>query len=776
MTVKELLSEVQKVASEAKERRHRFVVFICSSSLEPRIFRLTKKVLKAYWDVVGERELLIAGRSKFIEMANELLLKAKKTKLKAKVIHYKESPSVLGETHQSLLIDLTEGFHPNDLGVIVETIEEGGIIIAISPKPSRWRELIGKWHEELVSEPYTADDVTPRFYRRFIERTLKAEGIIIFNADKRKIVKHYEYSGGEESREEIEIPEKSEIKRKLYKLCATQDQVRVLQLFEHFFDRKKERKAVVITADRGRGKTAVLGIVTPYLISRMQRVLKRAVRIMVVAPTPQAVQTYFKFLKKAMVRQGMKDFKTKESNGMITVLNSKYARVEYVVPRRAMLESDYADIVIVDEAAGIDVPVLWEIARKVRYIIFSTTIHGYEGAGRGFSIRFLKKLEEDEETEIEKIHLEEPIRYGKGDPVERWLYDVLLLDAQPAELSEEDMEAIKQGKLEFEMIDKDKLVSDEKLLREFFGIYVLAHYRNRPSDVVILLDMPNHLAFRIKVNGKTVCSLHVAVEGGMDDRTIEEMADGYKPKGQIIPDLILKHYWDYEFPKMLGVRIVRIATHPNAMDMGIGSFALKRLIDWCCGNEFDWVGSGFGVSPELLRFWLKNGFLPVHITPQRNEVSGEHTVVVLRALKMHVEEVVEKLNASFVKRLLEWLGDELSDLEVETAMQLLHSLSRDFDYTLPEIDYVNKKRIKKYFQGVSLYEYASDVLRPMVRFMYSKTERAELDKREEKVLIAKCLQLRDWKFAGECIGESGMRPYKTLLSALKKVWKWYENQ
>ena len=776
MTVKELLSEVQKAAYHAKENGYRFIVFVCTSSLEPRTFKLTKKILKAYKEVVDERELLIVGRSKFIEMAKEYFSKKKNSVKAVKVIHYRDTPTLLGETHQSLLIDLTEGFHPNDLGIIIETIEKGGIIIAVSPKVDEWKNLIGRWHEELVSEPYTTDDVVPRFYRRFIKRTLEAEGIIIFNADKREIVKHYIVKNAEIDKEEITIPEKRKIKKKLYKLCATQDQVRVLQLFEQFFDREKERKAVVITADRGRGKTAVLGILTPYLISRMQRVLKRPVRVMVVAPTPQAIQTYFMFLKKAMVRQGMKDFRLKESGGVVTVLNSKYARVEYVVPRRAMIESEYADVVVVDEAAGIDVPVLWSIVKRTRYIIFSTTIHGYEGAGRGFSIRFLKKLERDEETEIDKIHLDEPVRYSRGDPVERWLYDVLLLDAQPAELEKEDVEAIKLGKFEFEMIDKDELVKDEKLLREFFGIYVLAHYRNRPSDVVILLDMPNHFAFRVKVNEKTVCSLHVAVEGGIDDSTVEQMADGYKPKGQIIPDLILKHHWDYRFPKLLGVRIVRIATHPDVMDMGIGSFALSRLIDWSCGNEFDWIGSGFGVSPELLRFWIKNKFLPVHITPQRNEVSGEHTVVVLRSLKMHIDDIVIMYNSNFVKRLLEWLGDELSDLDVETAIQLLHSLSKDFSYPEPEIDYTNRKRIKKYFHGISLYEYASDVLRPLVRYMYSKTDRAEMDTKEEKVLVVKALQLRDWKFAGECIEERGMRPYKTLLSALKKVWKWYESR
>ncbi len=770
MTVKQLIEEVEKATITAVENRHRFLVMICSENADDRIFRLAKRVYRRYSKVKAkfgkedeEREILIAGRSSFLEKAQKFF--------SGKFVHYKESPSVLGETYSSLLIDFTEGFHPNDLGIIVETIAEGGIIIAISPPIHAWNNLISKWHEELVSEPYSVEDVVPRFYRRFIRRTLQAEGIIVFDADKREVVKRYEFRKVEKSREEIRIPEEErEINRKLYKLCATQDQVRVLELFEHFFDRKRDRKAVVITADRGRGKTAVLGIVTPYLIWRMYKVLKRPVRIMVVAPTPYAVQTFFKFLKKGLVRYGIK-YRVKESNGLTTVINSKFARVEYVVPRRAMVEKDLADIVIVDEAAGIDVPVLWKISEGVKYIIFSTTIHGYEGAGRGFSIRFLRKLEKDETIEIEKIHLTEPIRYGKGDPIEKWLYDVLLLDAQPAELTEEDVNTIREGKLDFEFLDKDKLFADEKLLREFFGIYVLAHYRNRPSDIVILADIPNHLAFRVAVNGKTVCSLHVAVEGKMDDETIKKMAEGYKPRGQIIPDLILKHYWDYEFPKLVGIRIVRIATHPSVMNMGIGSFALQKIVEWAQSKDMDWVGSGFGVSPELMRFWIKNGFYPVHITPQRNEVSGEHTLVVIRPLKPHVYSKVEDINADFTRRLIEYLSDELSDLETETAVGLLRSLMKDANIPKPEFGRVERKRIKKYFHGMSLYEYVSDVVRPLVRYYYSKTDRIDLSDEEEILVVGKCLQLKKWREFGE-----NFKVYKALLKALKKIWEWFSEE
>jgi tRNA(Met) cytidine acetyltransferase len=522
---------------------------------------------------------------------------------------------------------------------------------------------------------------------------------------------------------------------------------------------------VVITADRGRGKTAVLGIVTPPLVSRLERLLKRPIRVLVVAPTPQAVQNYFKFLIKAMKRQGMKDFFVKKTDELITVLNSKYARVEYAIPRRALDEKEFADILIVDEAAGIEVPVLLRITEDARHVIFSTTIHGYEGTGRSFNVRFLKKLEEDPTIEVEKIHMSEPIRYGAGDPIENWLYDALLLNAQPAEIGKEDLDKIRALELGFEILDKEELMNNEKLLREFFGIYVLAHYRNRPSDLSVLLDTPNHIPAVVKVNGKVVCSLHLAIEGGMDEELIAKIRTGYKPRGQIIPDLVLKHYWNYDFSRRKGIRIVRIAVHPNAMDMGVGSFALMKVIDWAEKNDLDWVGSGFGVSSELIRFWLRNGFLPIHITPQRNEVSGEYTGIVIRPIK--VKDSVERMNVEFVRRFIEYLGDELSDLETETAIRILRSLRGNVNCNPPIFGELEAERITKYFEGLGFYEYISDIARPLVRFYYSNAEKAELDEREEEILVAKCLQLRSWKEIG------GEEKYRILLNALKKVWEWF---
>ncbi len=774
MAFKELRHQVINATEKSISNHHRFIVFLCRRELDRDMLKVAEDVFEVYFQTYkalkGEKEfegLLLVGRTKFLEMVEGT---KSFSRFNPRKFHFKESERVLGETYGSLVLDLTEGFNPNDIGIIIETVREGGVILVLSPPIEEWGVRLSKWHEELVSEPYSKESIVPRFYRRFIRHTEQMKGIIIYDLDSSKLLKEFEESEYEKSAE-IEIPSGGQIKRKLYKLCATQDQVEVLKRFETFFDRQKENKVAVITADRGRGKTAILGIITPFLISRMQRVLKRPIRVMLVAQSPQSVQTYFRFLRLALTRQGFSDCKFKESNGLVTVVTGRHLRIEYVVPRRAILEARNSDIVIVDEAASIDVSTLFKIIEGVRYAIFSSTIHGYEGSGRSFSVRFLRRLEKDENVEIERISLEEPIRYGKGDPVEKWLYRTLLLDSKPAKLDERDLECIAAGDLRFESLDKDKFIEDEELLSEFFGIYILAHYRNRPSDLVILFDMPNHIAFRVTANGKTVCSLHIAIEGGINDDLISEMMKGYKPKGQIIPDIIVKHHMEADFPQTLGLRVVRIATHPDVMDRGIGSFALKKLIEWAEKEKYEWVGSGFGVSPELLRFWRRNGFIPLHITPQRNEISGEYTVVVVKALTRWLKERLEVLNSNFIKRLVEYLSDELRDLDCETASMLLNTLEKDYGDRKPELSAIDVSRMEKYVEGISLYEYVSDIVRPLVRYYFLKRDHVELSEEERRVIIQKCLQLKGWWEFGELLREG--RVYNILHSAICKIWEWF---
>uniref|UniRef100_A0A7C3SLM5 tRNA(Met) cytidine acetyltransferase n=1 Tax=Thermofilum pendens TaxID=2269 RepID=A0A7C3SLM5_THEPE len=102
--------------------------------------------------------------------------------------------------------------------------------------------------------------------------------------------------------------------------------------------------------------------------------------------------------------------------------------------------------------------------------------------------------------------------------------------------------------------------------------------------------------------------------------------------GNIIPDRLIKHYKVLEFGELRGFRIVRIATHPAVVRRGLGSLALKMVEEEARELGLDWVGAGFGVTEELLRFWVRNGFVPVHMSPEKNPVSGEYSVLVVKPL------------------------------------------------------------------------------------------------------------------------------------------------
>ena len=45
-----------------------------------------------------------------------------------------------------------------------------------------------------------------------------------------------------------------------------------------------------------------------------------------------------------------------------------------------------------------------------------------------------------------------------------------------------------------------------------------------------------------------------------------------------------------------------------------------------------WIGAAFGVTPSLFAFWSKTGHAPVYVRQTPSDVTGEHSVIVLRAL------------------------------------------------------------------------------------------------------------------------------------------------
>lgn len=678
---------------------------------------------------------------------------------------YEKSEKYLGTTIQVLVMDLTKDLKPNDVGRLVGIVEGGGLIVFLTPPWDNWDTFKTIFKETLTVPQFPE----PRhvFITWFKKKLLEHDGIAIYDADNNRILKKPLLKRESSSiKQIIEIPKDRIFPREVYELALTKDQVNVIKIIENFYERPKKnsKKVFVLTADRGRGKSCAIGIGIIGFIHCLKKVKPR-VRVLITSPEPSNVQSLMMLASKTLEKLGFK-YETSKKEGYIVELRGLGFSIEYWEP--IVIPKLKGDLVVVDEAAGIHVPLLYKILEAHDRLIFSTTIHGYEGSGRGFSVRFLKKLKTMENTILYQYEMEEPIRYSLNDPIEEWQFKTLLLDAEPADLDEKDLEDIELKRLLYVKYESEKLFTMEDELRQLFGIYVLAHYRNEPDDLGMLGDAPHHFIRAVKTSsGKIVCAIQIAQEGPIDDETAIELLKGGKIPGNILPDRFLKHTRLLEFAGSVGWRIVRIATHPAVQGKGIGSWALQKIFEEASEKGLDWVGSGFGVTEELLRFWIKNGFSVIHISPERNPVSGEYTVLVIKPLSEKISKLVEIAKYEFKVKLLNSIAVNYRELEPEVAVLLLDSEPYICSNPNEYFTLINIDRLWTYCIGPMTFEAAADLMFKIGRlhWILPREKRPTLSRLQELLLITRALQGRSWDEASELL----KKPVKVLQEEGHKI-------
>ncbi len=731
---------------EALKGRHRRLIVLAGENGES----YAAKIFTYYAKAIGRPvRLLFAADSLdedtsygvFTRKIRELNLRG----VKVEGLLYKDSEEILGATYDGLILDLKEQLRPNDLGRLIELVAGGGIIVALTPRLDEWRQTITRFHRKLIVPPYEEKDLNHRFIRRLLKTLNRHPGIWVFEDG--KLVHGEPVTPPLGLPEKTEPPENSRFPPQLYRLTLTSDQVEALYGFEHLIPPPKggSRRVLVLTANRGRGKSAALGLGATGLLYTLGGRDRKA-RIEVTAPNFSSVRVVLEFAAKGLKALGFEPEPVKVK-GETVALTCKLGVIDSVSPYRVLRRD--ADVVLVDEAAGIPVPLLFRILKAFRKAVYSSTIHGYEGAGRGFGLRFMEALERSREVNLKRVELTTPIRYGAGDPVEAWLYDALLLDAEPSPLTHDELLGLSPEDCQYITPDLDRwFLEDDEPLRRFIGIYVLAHYRNRPDDLAILGDAPHHMARAlITAKGKIVAALHLAQEGSMPRELIEEVASGGNPPGNIIPSCIAKNYVPFRhFARLKGIRVVRIAVHPELRGRKLGSKALAEVEKEAEALGFDWVGSGFGASEELLRFWIRNGFIPLYMSPARNLVSGEFSVLVVKPISPRAAKLVQTINFEFRLRLLESLHDTYFTLEPRIAQLLLRGISEPYRAPL-NLTKTQMCLLAAYAAGKITYEMASAAVRGLLKthFLSSGEKRCRLPANLEAALIAKCFQGRSWK-------------------------------
>jgi tRNA(Met) cytidine acetyltransferase len=184
-----------------------------------------------------------------------------------------------------------------------------------------------------------------------------------------------------------------------------------------------------------------------------------------------------------------------EESNQATLTTPEGSRLRFLPLDRVIQDRPQADLLLVDEAAALPPYRLHQLARHYHRLIFATTIHGYEGSGRGFDLRFWPVLVQ-QYPKARRLHLTQPVRWSASDPLEAWTFSALLLRAdwpdEPSigQLSQQSTERVACQVIRCERISQAQLAQNEILLQSVFGLLVVAHYRTTPTDLQNLLDAP----------------------------------------------------------------------------------------------------------------------------------------------------------------------------------------------------------------------------------------------------------------------------------------------
>lgn len=726
--MKALVNNIFNVIKRAKENarktfERRLILVLGEKHLE--------EIIQSFSEAVrGEKNILVTDRREIATQFTETL--------EITTLSHKDTKKVLGLTFDNAIIDLIEFPDVISISRTIGSIKGGGIIIMLLPLTYLGSS---KYLKKIIPIGVAA---TPRdlLRRRLLLKAMQNNGVLVYSTYSRKFIKidGLELSAKTHIYRDLTYPETVNFPRPLYAMCLTSDQIRALQALEKI----NSTNHVLFTADRGRGKSSVIGIGLTGIAYLDHDYL----RILVSSPEKENVYEIFKFLRLSHEKLGINySFDPNKLSFKSRIIN-----VIYKNPFES-LNSD-ADILVIDEAAGLPFPLLAKFLDKFKKIIFSTTIHGYEGTGRTFSVRFIDLLRKKDPS-FQWIRLETPIRYSKYDPIERWLFDTLMLNAEPEKISRESI----AGKIDFAYLTENNpmsLIFNDEELKSLFGILVVAHYRNNPNDLLMLSDAPHHKVFSLKLNKKTIVAMQVSLEGGVSDK---HLYDFYKesPSGHIIPDRLFKYYGSISFLHYVGWRIVRIATHPNLTRMGLGSRALKMLEEKALSNNVVWIGAGFSAYPELLRFWIKNGFLPVHVSPKLNKKTGEHTVIVVKPLSKEVNEVITNINVNLKRRLLEESSSTYRNLNAASLRLIMKSGSPITDYKL-KLDSMSAFRLNLYLREILHFESASDAIDKLVKFYFAK-QMKKFNEENEDILVSAVLQRKK-------VGLNNLLKIRSLLISL----------
>jgi tRNA(Met) cytidine acetyltransferase len=539
----------------------------------------------------------------------------------------------LGGECRLLVFDALDGFHPDVFAAALGTLAGGGQLWLLLPAWEDWAHCADRQRDRLAPFPLDAAAVGGRFIERLRDLFAQAECVRVARpTDVPPAPDFAALLRPRSNRPWVLTPDQQ----------AAVGQIRRVA-------RGRARRPLVLTADRGRGKSTALGAaIADLLRGGLQQVL-------VVAPAHNAVQALFAQLRRELPDGAM--------HGNDFVRGT--CRVRFCLAAEQVGSPEPCDLLVVDEAAAIGLALLETLLQHHARVVFSTTVHGYEGSGRGFALRFMRVLDQ-RCPQWRALELQQPVRWAAGDPLEALLNRALLLDAEPAALDDG------AGPVHYRWVTQAQLGQDAALLEQLFALLVAAHYQTRPSDLQQLLDAPG-LHIQVALCGELpVGALLLVSEGGFDDILAQAVCRGERrPRGHMLLQSLAQHAGLCEAPRLRLWRVMRIAVRGELRRRGIGSSMLRHARAQAVSAGVDLLGSAFALDERLLPFWRAAGFAVARLGERRDASSGMHSVQMLAGLSVAGRELQRRAHARFHAQFPWRLATSFRQLPAALALPLL---------------------------------------------------------------------------------------------------------
>nr|XP_023013202.1 RNA cytidine acetyltransferase isoform X2 [Leptinotarsa decemlineata] len=743
---------------------------------------------------------------------------------KIRYCYYSETHKILGNTYGMCVLQDFEALTPNLLARTIETVEGGGLVVLLLRSITSLKQLYTMSmdvHQRFRTEAH--QNLVCRFNERFLLSlaTCKRSLVVDDQLSVLPISSHNLHvtpveNVQETTENESELMELKEQLRdtqpvgNLVNLCKTLDQAKALLKFVEGISEKTLRSTVSLTASRGRGKSAALGLAVSAAVAFGYS------NIFVTSPSPENLNTFFEFVFKGFdaleyqehIDYGLVQSTNPEFNKAIVRVNifrDHRQTIQYIHPTDSHRLSQ-AELLVIDEAAAIPLPFVKAMLGP--YLVFlASTINGYEGTGRSLSLKLLNQLRVQAAPvgantnavnkkdygaatgrTLHEVTLEESIRYKPGDEVEAWLTKLLCLDST-------SVAPILSGcpppdDCDLYYINRDTLFcyhkASEEFLQRLVALYVASHYKNTPNDLQMMSDAPAHHLFcllgPVDPNRRTLPEvlviIQVCLEGEISKNSVMEgYSRGKRASGDLIPWTVGQQYQDADFPRLSGARIVRIATHPDYQGMGYGARALNLLkqyyeykipsieedsqlpkdeIDNIEENQvglleecieprkslpplllklserpperLDYIGVSFGLTEQLLKFWKKAGYLPVYLRQTTNDLTGEHSCIMLNVLNVDEVKESEWLAAYWVdfrRRFVNLLSYQFSKFSPGLALGVLSNKAvklkakelskQELDMHLTTYDV---KRLEMYSNNLVDYHLIMDLMPTLAKLYF----------------------------------------------------------